>query len=107
MYFFNFAEQEYLEQTEPISTLKTVIWRKYFVHKLSHFSQGNNALDAPAANIDDFPCAEKCFSSNQLNRPICSKQSLSPSETPKLQEVFLSQSNSVLRRNQCAACSCF
>jgi hypothetical protein len=27
--FFNVEEQDYLEQTEPISTLKTMICRKY------------------------------------------------------------------------------
>jgi hypothetical protein len=94
-----------LKQTEPISTLKTGICRKYFVQKLTCFSELNNGLDAPASNTDDFPCRDQCFSSNQLNRPICSKQSLSLSETPKLQEVFLSKSNSVLTRNQCVTCS--
>jgi hypothetical protein len=82
MYFFNSVEQDYLEHTEPITTLRTMICRNSIVHKLTKFSQGNYALDAPASNIDDFPCRDKCFSSNQLNRPVCSKQSLSPSETP-------------------------
>jgi hypothetical protein len=81
MYFFHFVEQDSLEQTEPTSTFKTMICTKYFIHKLTHFSQGNNVQDAPASNIDDFPFGGKCFSSNQLHRPICSKQSLSPSET--------------------------
>jgi hypothetical protein len=107
MYFLNLAEWAYLEQTELISTLKTMICLKYFFQKLTHFSQGNNALDAPASNIDDFPCRDTCVSSNQLNRPICSKQSLSPSETPKLQELFLSESNSVLTGKQFATCSSF
>jgi hypothetical protein len=91
----------------PISTLKTVNCGKYFIHTLSQFSQGNNALDAPDSNIEDFPCRDKCFSSNQWNKSTCSKQILSPSETPKLPLMFLCKSNSVLTRNQRAACSCF
>jgi hypothetical protein len=63
MYFFNLSEQAYLEQTEPVSTLKTMICWKYFFQKLTHFSQENNALDAPASNIDDLTCSNTCVTS--------------------------------------------
>jgi hypothetical protein len=50
---------------------------------------------------------EKRVSSTQLNRPIWRKQSLSPPETPKMQEVFLSNTNPILTGKQYATCSCF
>jgi hypothetical protein len=52
--FLEFAEQASLEQTETFDTLKPMISRKCSCQKLSLFSQGNNVLDAPAYNLDDF-----------------------------------------------------
>jgi hypothetical protein len=54
-------------------------------------------LDAPASNVDGFLWRDTCISSTQLNRPISNKESLSPQEKPKLQEVVLSKTNSILR----------
>jgi hypothetical protein len=54
MYFFNLSEQAYLEQTEPVSTLKHISCWKYSFQKLTQFSQENNVLDAPASNNDGF-----------------------------------------------------
>jgi hypothetical protein len=45
---------------------------------LTQLSQGNNAIYTAASNIDDFPWRSTCTFSTQLNRPIWSKQSLSP-----------------------------
>jgi hypothetical protein len=53
-----------------------VIWRKYSLHKLTHFSQGNNVVDAAAFNIDVFLWRAINVSSTQLNRPTWNKQSL-------------------------------
>jgi hypothetical protein len=78
MCFFMFAAEAYLERSEPISTLKSPRVRKYSVKKIPQFSQGNNAVDAPASNSDDFLLKYTCFSSTQMNRPIWIKQSLSP-----------------------------
>jgi hypothetical protein len=50
MYFLNSAELAYLEQTDPISTLKRLSCRKYSFQKLTQFSPGNNMLDVPASN---------------------------------------------------------
>jgi hypothetical protein len=84
--FFNLAEEAYLEQNEPFSTLKTMICRKYSFQKQTQFSQGNNVLDATASNIDGFLWRGSCVFSIQLNRPIWSKQSLCTPWTHKLQE---------------------
>jgi hypothetical protein len=65
-------------QRELISTLKNPTCRKYFIQKLTPFSQGSNVLDAAASNIDGFLWRDAGVSSTQLNRPIWSKESLSP-----------------------------
>jgi hypothetical protein len=78
MCFFNLGESSYLEQTEPISTLKTLSYRKYSFQQLTQFSQGNNILDAPASNTDGFLWRDTCISSSPVNRPIWNKESLSP-----------------------------
>jgi hypothetical protein len=54
MCFFNSAELSYLEQTEPISTLKYLSGSMYSTQKLTQFSQGYNVLDSPASNTDGF-----------------------------------------------------
>jgi hypothetical protein len=58
--------------------LKTVIWRKYLLQTLIQFSLGNNDLDATASNRDGCLWRDSCLSSNQLNRPIWNKMTLSP-----------------------------
>jgi hypothetical protein len=76
--FPHLSQHTYLEQNDPISTLKTEICRKSSFQKLTLFSQGNNALDVAASNIDDFLWRDTCVFSTQLNRLTYSKQSLSP-----------------------------
>jgi hypothetical protein len=76
-----------LEKRVLISTLKTKICWIFSFQKLTQFSQRNNALEAPASNIDGFLCIDTCVSSIQLNRHIWGKQSILPPETPKLWEV--------------------
>jgi hypothetical protein len=78
-----------LEQTESNSTLKTIIFMKYSIPKLTQFSHRHIMIDAGSfwhiwLSLERFMCF-----STQLNRPIWRKQSLSPPETGKLQEVFL------------------
>jgi hypothetical protein len=43
-----------LEENETFSTLKILICTKYFLQKLTHFSQGNNVLDAFASITNGF-----------------------------------------------------
>jgi hypothetical protein len=74
----NSHEEPYLEQNDPLSTLKTVKSRNFSFQKLTLFSQGNNVLDAAASNIHGFLWRESEVSSTQLNRPIWSKESLCP-----------------------------
>jgi hypothetical protein len=67
-----------LEQNELFSTLKTMICRKYSFQKLIPILKGTTVVDAPASNTDSFPSRDTCVSTTLLNRPIWSKQSLSP-----------------------------
>jgi hypothetical protein len=66
------------EHNEPFSTLKTMMFRKYSFQKLTQLSLGNNAVDAPACNVDEILSRDSCVSSTHLNRPIWNKESLSP-----------------------------
>jgi hypothetical protein len=58
-------------------------------------------LDVHASNTDGFLLRDACVSSTHLNRPIWKKRAYLHLEKPKLQKVFLSQTNSVLTGNQC------
>jgi hypothetical protein len=75
---FNSDEYTYLEQREPLSTLKHLSWRKCFFEKVTQLSQGNSILDATASNTNVFLSRETCVSSTQLNKPIRNKESLFP-----------------------------
>jgi hypothetical protein len=61
-----------------ISTLKSVICRKYSFGKLTQFSQGFNVLDAASSYIDNFVRTDTFVSSTHLNRPIWSNMSHNP-----------------------------
>jgi hypothetical protein len=74
----NSPEEPYLEQNDPLSTLKTVNRKNFSFQKLTLFSQGSNVLDAAASNIDGFLWREREVSSTPLNRTIWSKESLCP-----------------------------
>jgi hypothetical protein len=63
MCFFNSAEEAYLDQNDPYSTLKTIICRKYSFQKLTPFSQGSNVPNAPASDMEDFLDRGTCVSS--------------------------------------------
>jgi hypothetical protein len=54
MFYFNSTLKAYLEQTHPISTVKTVLHRKHSFQSLTKLSKGNNVPDAAASNIDGF-----------------------------------------------------
>jgi hypothetical protein len=77
MCFIISAEQTYLQQIDPFSTLKILICRKDSFQKLCQFSQGKNVLDAPASKTDAFLSRDTCVSSTQLNIHIWNKMSLS------------------------------
>jgi hypothetical protein len=91
MCFFNSTKWAYLEQSEPISSLKTLIGKMYSFQKLNHFSQGNNMLHAPASNTDGFHSRVTGVSSTQLKILFGSKRPTSTLKKSKLQEVFLSK----------------
>jgi hypothetical protein len=77
MCFFNSAEGAYLEESEPILTMKNLSSRKYPCAKHTEFSQGNNVLDAPACITLGYLLRDTCGSSSELNRPILNKTSFS------------------------------
>jgi hypothetical protein len=52
--FLNIAEHVYMQQTQPISILKSIICWKYSFQKLTQLSLGNNAIDTAAFNTDGF-----------------------------------------------------
>jgi hypothetical protein len=54
MWFFNSAEEAYLEHREPISTLKKVSCSKDSFQNFIQFWQGKNVLDVPLSNTGDF-----------------------------------------------------
>jgi positive regulator of sigma E activity len=61
--FLQLCRIAYLEQTEPVSTLKIVIFGKYSFQKLTQFSHGNNMLEALPFNTDGFLSSDTCVSS--------------------------------------------
>jgi hypothetical protein len=89
-----------LEQNEPFSTLKTMIFRKYIIQKLTQFLQGNNVLHDPASNTDGYLWREKCVFSTQMNRPIWNKMSQHHLENCDFQEVFLQKINQFSHGNK-------
>jgi hypothetical protein len=95
-----------LEKKEPISTMKNMIYRKYFFQKLTKFSKGYNVLNAAASNIDGFLGRDTCVSSPQLDNHICSKPSSNPPEPAKVQDLFLSKMTRILPGKLSARCSC-
>jgi hypothetical protein len=54
MCFFKPAQHEYVEQGEPISTLRNLRGLKYSFQILTQLSQRNNVLHAAASNLDGF-----------------------------------------------------
>jgi hypothetical protein len=101
MCFFNLAEQAYLDQTQPSCTFKNLHCRKNSFQNITQFSQENIVQDATAFNADGFLLRDICVSSTYLNMPIASKMSYHHLETPKLQKVFLSNTNSILKVKPC------
>jgi hypothetical protein len=69
MWSLKLAEKAFLEQTQPISTLKQLICREYSFQNLNEFSEGNNMQDAAASDIRDFLWRDTCVSSTLLNWP--------------------------------------
>jgi hypothetical protein len=102
MCFFNSAEYACLEQRQPVSTLKNLSCRKYSFQKLTQLSQGNNVLDAPAYDTNDFLGEIRLFCQLSWICLFWTKKACLHLKKPKLQEVFLpkltqfSQGNNVL-----------
>jgi hypothetical protein len=67
-----------LEEKELVFPMENPRSKMYSFEKLTQFSEGNNALDAAASNIDGFLCGDTCLSSMQLSSPIWNSLSLFP-----------------------------
>jgi hypothetical protein len=93
---FNSAKQAYLEQRDPISTLKYWSWRKYSFQKVSQFSQVNNLLHAPASTTHGFLSGDIWASSPYLKGCIGKLEPLSDFKIlicrkysfPKINSIF-------------------
>jgi hypothetical protein len=96
MGFLNSPVYVYLKKTEPIFTLRNLSCRKYSSHKLPQVSQGKNVLDSPASKTNVFLSRDISVSSTQLKDLFCTKKAYLQLEKCKLQEVFLTETNSVL-----------
>jgi hypothetical protein len=70
MCFFNSEDEAYLEQREPMSSLKNLSSRKDSIQKLTQLAQAKNVLYAPASNTHGFLSRDTSVSSTHLNRPI-------------------------------------
>jgi hypothetical protein len=93
----------YLDHKEPFSTLKGLICRSYSFQKLTQFLQGNQVVDAAASNINGFLWSYTCVLIPRWIGPYGTKWAFFHLETPKLQEVFLSITHSILTGKQCAS----
>jgi hypothetical protein len=77
-----------LEQTEPISTLKALCYRRYSFQILNRFTRESNALDVAASKTDGFLWSDICVSSGVLSRPIRANLAHIHLENYDLQDVF-------------------
>jgi hypothetical protein len=81
--------------------------QKVFLSKTNSILHGNNMLDATASIIVGFLWRDSGVSSTQIKRHIEAIRAYLHLETPKLQEVFLSKTHSILTGKQSDRCSCF
>ena len=100
--FLNSAEQGYLEQSEPMSTLEKVRFRTCFYEKPTQFSNGSNVQDPPPFCPGDVLLRDTCVSSLSSIDPFGTKGAYLHLENPTLQEVVFSNSHSVRRGKPCA-----
>jgi hypothetical protein len=63
---------------------------------------GNNILDVPTSDTDGFLSRDTCVTSTQQKGLLVANRVYLHLETPKLQEIFLSETNSILSGKQCA-----
>jgi hypothetical protein len=63
---------------ESLYPLEKLSFPKDSFQKVSQFSLVNKVLHAPASNTTGFVSRHTCVSSTQLNRPVGSKEILSP-----------------------------
>jgi hypothetical protein len=102
----NSAAYTYLEQIEPISTLKNLSCGKYSFHKLPQISQVNNVLDAfPLQHIAFFRQIQVFLKLSWIGL-FWTKTGYRHLEKPNWQQTLLSEMNSVLSWKQCARWMC-
>jgi hypothetical protein len=107
MGFFNSDEYTYLEQTEPISTLKHQSCRKESFVTLTQFSQGKNVLMLLILWHMVFYQKIHVFLLLRWIGLLGTKWAFWHLENSGLQEVFPPKTNSVLPGKQFARCSSF
>jgi hypothetical protein len=87
---------------KPTSTLKNQTCRMSSFHKLIEFQQGINVLHGESCNINDFLWRDTLFLQLSLTGLFGTKGVYLHFEKPKLEEAFLSQTNSFPTGNQCS-----
>jgi hypothetical protein len=88
MFFQNSAVYAYLEQPEPIFTLKNISSWKCSFPKRTQFSDGNYLLDAAVSYTDGFLWRDSYVSSTQLNRRIWNQQSVTQTYNESFMKHF-------------------
>ena len=78
MCFVNSGEKGLFGSKGPILHHENSDFQDILLSKLTQFSQGINALDAPISKKDGFPWRNRCVSQTSLNGPILRNQSLPP-----------------------------
>jgi hypothetical protein len=103
---FNSPEYAYLEQNEPLSTLKIVICSRDSFQNLTQFSIGKNVLGASSFNTDGCLWTDTCVLQISLIAIFWTSWSFSHLENYDFQDVFLSITKWILNEQQCTLSSC-
>jgi hypothetical protein len=107
IYFFILAEEAYLEQNMPSSSLRTMICKKCSFQQVTQFSWGINVLQLHFLTGNVFFGEVHVFLQLSWIGLCWAIRPYHHLETPKLQEEFLSKINSIPTVVQCAGGYCF
>jgi hypothetical protein len=87
--------------------LKILICSKYYFQKWTQFSNGNNVPGDPASNTHGFLWIDICVSSTRWIGLFGTTWAFLHLENYDFQELFLSETNSILTGKQCTRCCKF
>jgi hypothetical protein len=99
MSFFNFPEEVFLEQNDPLSTLKSRICRRKSFHKLPQLQKGIKVLDPIASTTGGILSRTHVFPQLSWIFLFGTKWSFLHLETHVLQEIYLSKPTQYSQEN--------